>query len=76
VGLGGVGALSNAVARFVSTASELQEAATSEEFVGGFAEFGGALLEGGAVGGAVGLGAGAVVGVLAAGGIYVYEKYH
>jgi hypothetical protein len=60
------------MARFVTTASELQKAVNSEEILSGFAEFGGSLLEGGAVGGAAGLGAGAVVGVVVAGGIYVY----
>lgn len=72
----GAGALANGVARFVSAASNLQNAAGSEEILSGFAEFGGSLLEGGALGGAAGLGAGAVIGVLTAGGIYVYEKYH
>lgn len=75
IGTGALGAAAGAVTDFGYALSELAAAETSTETLAATMSLGGALLEGGALGGTLGLGVGAIAGVAIAGGIYAYETY-
>lgn len=76
LGTGGLGATAGGVFRLAGALSEAAQAGTTTEYLVSAGELSGALLEGAALGGSVGLGIGAVAGVLIAGGIYAYEVYY
>lgn len=73
IGTGALGAIAGAVTDFGYVVSEIAAAETSTETLAATMSLGGALLEGGALGGTLGLGVGAIAGVAIAGGIYAYE---